>query len=83
MPVCEEHDLKGEGATCLGFPRGSVVKNAPANAGDKDSIPGLGRSPEEGSGNPLQCSCLGNPMDRGAWRATAHVITESWIQLSN
>jgi len=47
-----------------------VVKNLPANAGDSrdvDSIPGLGRSPGEGNGNPLQCSCLRNPMDRGAW----------------
>ena len=50
-----------------GFPGGSVVKNPPANAGDKSSIPGLGRSPEEGSGNALQYSCLGNSMDRGVW----------------
>ena len=50
-----------------------VVKNPPANAADirkEDSIPGLGRSPGEGNGNPLQCSCLENPMDRGAWWAT-------------
>ena len=53
-----------------GFPSGSVVKNLPANAGDLGSIPGSGRSPEEGSGNPLQYSCLGNPMDRGAWWTT-------------
>jgi len=49
------------------------VKNLPANAldaGDKRSIPGLGRSPREGNGNPLQYSCLGNPMDRAAWQAT-------------
>ena len=50
----------------LGFPGDSVVKNPPANAGDMGSIPGLGRSPREGNGNPLQYSCLGNPMDRGA-----------------
>ena len=50
-----------------GFPRDSVVKNLPANAGDAGSIPGLGRSPEERNGNPLQYSCLGNSRDRGAW----------------
>ena len=52
-----------------------VVKNPPANAGDPGdvgSIPGLRRSPGEGHGNPLQCSCLENPMDRGAWWATVH-----------
>ena len=52
-----------------------VVKNPPANAGDirdSDSIPGLGRSPGGGQGNPLQSSCLENPMDRGAWWATEH-----------
>ena len=49
-----------------GFPGGSVVKNLPANAGDMSSIPGLGRSPGERIGNPLQYSCLANPMDRGA-----------------
>ena len=49
-----------------------MVNNPPANAGDAGSIPGSGRSPGEGSGNPLQYSCLGNLMDRGAWRATVH-----------
>ena len=44
----------------------------PANAGDVDSIPGSGRPPGEGNGNPLQSSCLGNPMDRGAWQETVH-----------
>ena len=56
-----------------------MVKNLHANAGDvRDAglIPGLGRSPGEGNGNPLQYSCLENPMDRGAWRATAHGVTE-------
>ena len=48
----------------------SVVKNPPANAGDKSLIPGSGRSPGEANGNPLQHFCLGNPMDRGAWQAT-------------
>ena len=57
----------------LGFPGGSVVKNPPANerdAGDAGSIPGSGRSPGKGNDNPLQYSCLGNPMLRGAWWAT-------------
>ena len=56
------------------------VKNLPANAGDTgdtDSIPGSGRSPGVGNGNPLQHSCLENPMDRGVWQATVHGITKS------
>ena len=62
----------------MGFPSGSVVKNPPANAaGDEDLIPGLGRSPGKGNGNPLQYSCLGNPMYRGVWWATVHVVTKS------
>ena len=52
-----------------GFPGGSEVKNPAANARDTDLIPWLGRSPGEGNGNPLQYSCLENPMDRGAWQA--------------
>ena len=62
----------------MGFPGGSVVKNLPAKAGDVDSIPGLGRSPGEGKGNPLQDSCLGNPMDRRAWWATVHRVAKEW-----
>ena len=58
-----------------GFPGGSVVKNPSANAGDTDSIHDPGRSPGGGNGNPLQYSCLGNPMDKGAWWATAQVVT--------
>ena len=57
-----------------------VVKNPPANAGDaRDAglIPGLGRSPEGGNGNPLLYSCLENPMDRGAWQATVHGVAKS------
>ena len=54
-----------------------MVKNLPANAGDLGSIPGLGGSPGAGNGNPLQYSCLENPMDRGAWWATIHGVTES------
>ena len=55
-----------------GFSGGSVVKNMPANSGDAGSIPELGRFPGGGNGNPLQHSCLGNCMDRGAWWATIH-----------
>ena len=62
---------------CGGFLGGSVVKNPPANVGDVGSIPGSGRSPEEGNGNPLQYSWLGNPMDKGAWRATVSGVAES------
>ena len=60
----------------MGFPGGSVVKNLPASAGDKGLIPGLGRSLGEGNGNLLQYSCLGNPVDRGAWRGSDHGIAE-------
>ena len=67
----------------LGFPGGSDSKEPTCNAGDPGSIPGLGRSPERGHGNPLQCSCLENPMDRGAWRSTVHGVTKSWTQLSD
>ena len=59
----------------MGFPGGSVVKNLPANAGaagDVGLIPGSGRAPGGGNGNPLQYSCLGNLMERGAWWATVH-----------
>ena len=58
-----------------GSPNGSVVKNLSAKARDAGLIPGLGRSPGEGNGNLLQYSCLGNPMDRGAWQATVHGVT--------
>ena len=53
-----------------------MVKNLPANAGDGGLILGLGRSPGEGNDNPLQYSCLGNPMDRGAWRAMVHGVAK-------
>ena len=53
-----------------------LVKNLPDNAGDLGSMPGLGRSPREGNGNPLQYSCLGNLMDRGAWQAIVHGVAK-------
>ena len=65
-----------------GFPGGSDDKQSAYIVGDPASISGLGRSLGEGNGNPLQYSCLENPMDRGAWQATVHGVAKSWIQLS-
>ena len=70
-------------ASRQGFPGGSAVKNPPANAGDVGLIPGPGRSPGEGNGNPLHHPCLGNPTDRGAWRATVCGVTKSQTRLSD
>ena len=69
----------------MGFPGGALVKNPPANAGDTRDVglsPGLGRCPGVGNGNPLQYSCLGYPMDRGAWRAIVHGVAEltEWLK---
>ena len=64
-----------------GFPGGSEVKASAWNAGDLGSISGSGISPGEGNGNPLQYSCLENPVDRGAWWATVHGVTNSWTRL--
>ena len=61
----------------MSFPGGSVIKNPPPNSGDMGSIPGSGRSLREGNGNALQYSCLGNPIDRGAWWATVHGVAKS------
>ena len=60
-----------------GVPGGSDGKESACNAGDLGSAPGLGRSPGEGNGNPLQYSCLENPVDRGAWQGTVHRVTKS------
>ena len=60
-----------------------MVKHLPANAGDPGSIPGSGKSPGEGNGNPLQNSCLENPMDRGAWWAAVHGVAKTWTGLSD
>ena len=67
----------------MGFPGGSAGKESACNAGDLGLIPGLRRPPGEGNGNPLQYSCLENPMDRGAWWATVHGVTKSRTRLSN
>ena len=69
-------------ADLQGFPGGSVGKGSTYNAGDTGSIPGSGRSPGGGHGNPLQYSCLENPMDRGAWQATFHRVAKSrtWLK---
>ena len=65
------------------FPGGSEAKASACNAGDLGSTPGWGRSPGEGNVNPLQYSCLENPMDGGAWWATVHGVTKSQTQLSD
>ena len=71
------------------FPGGSVVKNLPASAGDagdagdEGSVPGSGRSPKGGNGNPLQYSCLENPTDRGAWQTMVHRVTKSRTRLND
>ena len=67
----------------LGFPGGSVVNDLPADGEDTGSIPGSGRSPGEGKGNPLQYSCLGNLTDRGAWRTTVRGVTKSQTRLNS
>ena len=60
----------------MGFPGSSVVKNLPANAGDVGLIPGLGKSPGEGNDNIFYYSCLGNPMETGAWQGIVHRATK-------
>ena len=68
---------------CQGFPGGSDGKESACNSRDLGLIPGLGRSPGEGNGYPLECSCLENSMDRGAWQVTVYGITKSPTRLSN
>ena len=86
---CARHCFKGftniSFSLVIGSVDGTVVKNLPANGGDPRDmglIPGSGRFPGVGNGNPLQYSCLENSMDRGAWQATVHTVTFCWIQLS-
>ena len=89
--VCEErHENRAVGPIfdtvakySLWLPRWLCGKNPPANAGDVGLIPGLGSYPGERNGNPHQYSCLGNPMDRGAWWTTVHGVAKSQTQLSN
>ena len=66
----------------MGFPSGSYGKESACNAGYMGSIPGLGRSPGEGHGNPLLYSCLENPVDRAVWRAAVHGVRKSQKQLT-
>ena len=66
-----------------GLPWWPSGKDSACSVGDPGSIPGSGRSPGVGNGNPLQYSCPENPMDRGAWRATVHGVTKSWTRLSD
>ena len=66
-----------------GFPGGSDGKESACNVGNLGSIPGSGRSPGEGNGNPLQYSCMENPMDGGAWWATVHGVAKSRTRLSD
>ena len=68
---------------CWSFPGGSGGKESVCNEGDPGSIPGSRRSPGEGNGDTLQDSCLENPMDRGAWRATVHGVADSQTQLGD
>ena len=67
----------------MGFPGGSEVKASACNAGDLGSIPGSGGSPGEGNGNPLQYSCLENPIDSGVWWAIVHGVSKSRTRLSD
>ena len=69
--------------TIMGFPGGSVGKESACNAGDPCLIPGLGKFPGEGNGNPLQYSCLENSMGRGAWQSTVHIVTRVRHDLAN
>ena len=77
----ELSSLNEQPLPCMGFSSSSVGKESACSAGDLGLIPGLGRSPGEGNGNPLQYSCLENSMDRRAWQATVHGIAKSQTQL--
>ena len=77
--LCTSQSSTAHLCAYLGFPGGSDVKTSACKVGDLGSTPGLGRSPGEGNGNPLQYFCLENSMDGGAWQATVHVIAESYM----
>ena len=82
--ILEQHLLASIMYHCTTFfLGGSEVKTSASTVRDPGSVPGLGRSPGEGNGNPLQDSCLENPMDRRAWWATVHGIAKSWTRLSD
>ena len=81
-PASQIRSIKGWYGGERDFPYGPVVKNSPANVGDSGLIPGPGRSPGGGKGNPRQYSCLGNPAARVQW-ATVHGVAKSQIQLSD
>ena len=85
-PLCSSHVASNPilsklsnvgGLQCWGLPGGSVVKNPPMNVRDAGLIPGSGRFPREGNGNPIQCSCLGNPMDREVRWTTVHRVIKT------
>ena len=76
------NSLSGMQPRFPGFPGSSVGKESACDVGDVGSIPGSGRSPGKGNGNPFQYSCLENPMNRGAWLATVHGVTKSQTRLS-
>ena len=79
LPSMGSHRVRHDGSDLAATASDcSVVKNSPANAGNLVSVPRLGRSPGGGHGNPIQYSCLDNPMDREAWWATVHGIAKSW-----
>ena len=77
-PVLFTYAIKNSKLVKMSFPGSPDGKESACNAGDLGSIPGSGRSPGERNGNPLQYSCLENPMDRGGWWATVHGIPKSW-----
>ena len=80
---CGQGSFRRNGVTLMGFPGGSEVKASASHVGDLGLIPGSGRSPGEGNGNPLQYSCLENPMDGGVWWATVHGVAKSRKRLSD
>ena len=76
LTIADDHFYFSESTTYNWLSWWLSGKESACQAGDAGSIPGLGRSPGEENGNPLQCSCLGSPMDRGAWWATVHGVTK-------
>ena len=82
LPFCSKGHPWSLTPVLSSFPGGSVGKESACTAGDPSSIPELGKSPGEGNGNPLQYSCLGNPMDRGAWQAIVHWVARVGYDLA-